>query len=233
MNTAVYLFVDRHRRDLHLDARLSAHHFRRAASVSSPLETSAGSSPGRSLGFEDESSDAAKLGRAADVMKGHGSPVGGLAARSGAQTVVGDRSSDQSSTLFEYIKVAVSDDDTARPRALQHSLSHGVAEQIKRRDNGPVLSAVKIVAEVLRCTLHARDTSASVEMDLTRTKLAQQRPSRIYARNRISRLIKSVYWSSNAANTRKRLSKFIERDVALGIILYKYYSFISQFLAAI
>jgi len=115
--------------------------------------------PSRSLlakvsGLRDESSDAAKLGRAADVMKGHGVFVGEK--REGErkketnkekerervsekQGVRGWRSSNRSLTLLEYIKVAVSGDDTAHPGALQRPLSRGVADRIKRQDNSSTL----------------------------------------------------------------------------------------------
>lgn len=76
--------------------------------------------PSRSSRSEDESSGAAKLGQATDVMKGHADSCRRLALY---KSRVVWRSSDQSLTLFEYIKVAISGDDTARPRALQRPLS--------------------------------------------------------------------------------------------------------------
>lgn len=146
-------------------------------------------------GFGDESSDAAKLGRAADVMKGHGIFVGKREKLGGGrwkrkrERERGWRSSNRSLTLLEYIKVTISGDDTARPRALQRPLFRGVADRIKRRDNSPTscfLRDGKIVAEKLPY-FRAGDTSVSVGMAvLTRTKLARQqrlrRPSEIYAR---------------------------------------------------
>ncbi|EFN67690.1 hypothetical protein EAG_03253 [Camponotus floridanus] len=102
--------------DPYLDARLSA----RELQVFRLLSKLPSRKPSRSSRSEDESSGAAKLGQATDVMKGHADSCRRLALY---KSRVVWRSSDQSLTLFEYIKVAVSGDDTARPRALQRPLS--------------------------------------------------------------------------------------------------------------
>jgi len=132
--------------------------FSRAASVSSSLETSfAGVSRSKFRDSETKVQTPRNWVGPADVMKGHRSLCRRKERereRERERETRGWWSSNPSLTLLEYIKVAVSGDDTAHPRALQRPLSRGVADRIKRRDNNPIPYFLPATGRLLRRSSH-------------------------------------------------------------------------------